>query len=61
MDKLLYTVDDVAEQLQIGRRSSYKLMHLPDFPLIRIGAKLYVKPEDLIRYLDAYKGGRIPI
>jgi len=61
MDKIVYTVDDVASELQMGKRSVYKLMHLPDFPLIRIGNKLYVKPDDLISYLESYKNGRIPI
>lgn len=61
MDKMIFTVEDVSEVLQMGKRSVYKLMNLPDFPVIRIGSKLYVKPEDLDRYLDDYKGGRIPI
>ena len=58
---IIYTPDEIAQILKMGKRSVYKLMHLPDFPLIRIGNKLYVKPEDLNEYLESYKGGRIPI
>ena len=61
MDKLLYTVDDVAESLQMGKRSVYKLMHRPDFPLIKIGAKMYVREEDLNEYLKDYIGGCISL
>ncbi len=55
----LLTVDEVAERLKISKRSTYKLFHRPDFPLIRIGSKLLVKESDLEEYLDDYKGGKI--
>lgn len=59
MDKLLYSVEDAAEALQLSKKSTYKLMHRPDFPLIKIGSKMYVKEKDLNEYLDDYVRGQI--
>ena len=61
MNKMLLTVEDVAAVLQLGMKSTYKLMHRPDFPLIKIGAKMYVKEKDLEEYLDDYVGGKIKL
>ena len=58
---VVYTVEDVAEKLHIGKRSTYKLMHRPDFPLIKIGAKMYVREKDLDDYLADYVGGNIKL
>lgn len=59
MDKILLTVTDVAKALQLSTKSAYKLMHRPDFPLIKIGSKMYVKEGDLNEYLDDYVRGQI--
>ena len=55
----LLTVDEVAERLKLSKKSTYKLFHRPDFPIIRIGSKMFVKESDLEEYLDDYKGGKI--
>ena len=57
----LLTVNDVAETLQLSMRSTYKLMHRSDFPLIKIGSKMYVREEDLNEYLGDYVGGNIKL
>lgn len=59
MEKILLTVTDVAKALQLSTKSAYKLMHRPDFPLIKIGSKMYVKEGDLNEYLDDYVRGKI--
>lgn len=59
MDKILFTVTDVAKTLQLSTKSAYKLMHRPDFPLIKIGSKMYVREKDLNEYLDDYVRGQI--
>lgn len=59
MEKILFTVTDVAKVLQLSTKSAYKLMHRPDFPLIKIGSKMYVKEKDLDEYLDDYVRGQI--
>jgi excisionase family DNA binding protein len=59
MEKILLTVTDVAKALQLSTKSAYKLMHRPDFPLIKIGSKMYVKEGDLNEYLDDYVRGQI--
>ena len=59
MEKILLTVTDVAKALQLSTKSAYKLMHRPDFPLIKIGSKMYVKEGDLNEYLDNYVRGQI--
>ena len=60
-DKMLLNVEDVAAVLQLGMRSTYKLMHRPDFPLIKIGTKMYVREKDLDEYLNDYVGGEIKL
>lgn len=59
MEKILFTVADVAKVLQLSTKSAYKLMHRSDFPLIKIGSKMYVKEKDLDEYLDDYVRGQI--
>lgn len=59
MEKILLTVSDVAKTLQLSNKSTYRLMHRPDFPLIKIGSKMYVKEDDLKEYLDDYVRGQI--
>ena len=58
---MLLTVEDVATVLQLSMRSTYKLMHRPDFPLIKIGVKMYVREEDLDEYLKDYVRGNIKL
>lgn len=59
MDKKLLNVSDVAEVLQLSTKSAYKLMHRTDFPLIKIGSKMFVREKDLDEYLDDYVRGQI--
>lgn len=59
MDKILLTVTDVAKALQLSTKSAYRLMHRPDFPLIKIGSKMFVREKDLDEYLDDYIRGQI--
>lgn len=61
MDKLLYNVEDTAKALQLSMKSTYKLMHRPDFPLIKIGSKMFVREKDLDEYLSDYVRGNIKL
>ena len=59
MDKILLNVSDVAKALQLSTKTTYKLMHRSDFPLIKIGGKMFVRRKDLDEYLDDYVRGEI--
>lgn len=40
-----YNIKDIQEYLGIGKNNAYKLIKLPNFPVIKIGKK-YIVPKD---------------
>ncbi len=51
MQQPLLTSDEVAEILKVSRTSVYLMMKRGDFPIVRIGRVIRVRPEDLERYI----------
>lgn len=52
MSKLVLTVDELREVLQIGRSQAYKLVKEPGFPSFYIGNKVFVNKELLQEWLN---------
>ena len=46
MEKLVYSVPEMAEALGVGRNVAYDLVQRADFPAIRIGERRVVVPID---------------
>lgn len=51
MEKLTYTVDEMAQVLSIGRNQAYNLCHEQGFPSIRIGKRFVIPVESLREWL----------
>ena len=47
------TVEDMAEELTIGRNVAYELIRLPDFPSFTIGRRVLVSRKGLQEWIDA--------
>ena len=47
----------VAKVLGIAPSSSYELMHEKDFPVLRIGNRIVVPKEAVIRWVEQHTGG----
>jgi len=52
MEKLAYSVPELAEALGIGRNVAYELVQRPGFPTIRIGKRIVVSVEGLKAWLE---------
>jgi len=55
MEKLVYTVKEVAEILNIGMNKAYELIHQKEFPCKNLGRKILIprKPfEDWVNKLE---------
>lgn len=53
MDKLTYSVPEVAAMLGISRSAAYDCVHRGDIPAIVLGRRLVVSRTALARLLDA--------
>ena len=51
-DKLLLSATEVANLLGLSRPSVYQLMRRADFPLVRLGGRVFVPTEMLKKWLD---------
>lgn len=49
--KMMLTVKDLQELLNIGRDKAYSLMHSKSFPSMRLGRKYYVQEQALQEWL----------
>lgn len=47
----VYTAKDVQEMLQCSKSQTYKLMNDRIFPSFKIGKRLYVRHDDLEKFL----------
>ena len=50
--KRTYTVGEIAEILDIGRTSAYKLIHSGSFQIIRIGTAIRISKASFDEWLD---------
>ena len=49
LDKLVYSVDEVAEILGVCRPTAYQLAKRDDFPSVRLSQRRIVIPADALR------------
>ena len=56
MDKQVFTVEEVAARLRIGRGTAYDAVRRGEIPVIRIGRRLLVPRAALARMLAAADG-----
>ncbi len=59
MERKYLNVKDIRERFAISKTSAYNLMKQKGFPSVQLGRKYLVSEEDLYKYLDEHKGGRI--
>lgn len=52
MERLTMNVSDLQQALGIGRNQAYDLVNRDDFPKIRVGRKILIPRDALIRWLD---------
>ena len=59
MDKLTYTVTEVAELLGISRTSAYECVHRGEIPSLRLGRRLLVTRAGLEQLLELHSAAVI--
>lgn len=52
MEEKLLTLDDLADYLNISRRTTYRLLKGSDLPAYRIGGHLRFRREDIDLWID---------
>ena len=52
MNQNLLTVEDICQELGIGRSTAYKLLKKKKMKSSKMGARLVVKREELERYIE---------
>lgn len=52
MNKNLLTIDDICQELGIGRSTAHKLLKKKKLKGSKIGSRLIVRREELERYLE---------
>jgi DNA binding domain, excisionase family len=52
MDKLVYSVKEAAQVLNIGMNSAYNLVNSEDFPKITIGRKILIPIKGLEKWIE---------
>ena len=57
MERLTYTVDELAQVMQIGRNVAYELCHRQGFPAIRIGKRYVIPIAGLHKWLEEQATG----
>ncbi|MPM60594.1 hypothetical protein SDC9_107446 [bioreactor metagenome] len=51
-EKLLLTVEDVAQLLSISRAKAYQLTHQDNFPIVKIGSCIRIYKNALIEWIE---------
>ena len=51
-ERLVYSVEEVAAQLGIGRNQAYEAIHRGEIPSIRVGRRLLIPTAALERLLE---------
>lgn len=54
---LFLNSETVAKTLGVSPSSAYKLMHEPDFPMLRIGNRMVVPKEQFIQWVVEHTEG----
>lgn len=58
MEKLVYSVDEMAATLDISRPKAFELVHRAGFPVVRVGRRLLIPRDGLEEWLKQQtKGG----
>lgn len=55
---VMLNADQLAQALNISRAGAYQLMHSSSFPTVRIGKRMLVPKEHLLRWLDQKVQGK---
>jgi len=53
---LMLNADQLSETLGISRAGAYELMHSKGFPTLRIGKRMMVSKDQLIKWIEARSG-----
>lgn len=48
----LLSVKDIQTKLGISSQNAYTIFHRKDFPLIKLGSRLYVRQEAFLKWLQ---------
>lgn len=48
----LLSVKDIQNKLGISSQNTYTIFHRRDFPLIKLGSRLYVRQEAFLKWLS---------
>lgn len=56
-ESLVYTINELAENLKISKSSAYQLARNKDFPTIRIGKRILIPVSKLKEWLTEYCNG----
>ena len=51
-DPVIYTVQDIKRIFKCGQRQAYELVKTPGFPSFRVGTKLLVEREALLKWIE---------
>lgn len=57
VDKLTYTVPEIAELIGISKPKAYELINRADFPAIKIGRRIVIPKEEFVLWLGAEARG----
>ena len=52
----LYTVEDIASILKIGKTKAYKLVNTRGFPVLRLGNQLRIPSDKFENWINSYTG-----
>lgn len=58
---LFLSAPQIAQILGISRAGAYQLMHAKGFPTIRLGKRMVVSKEQMLKWLDAQTAESNPI
>jgi excisionase family DNA binding protein len=58
MSDTYLTIEDVAEKLQVSRRTVVRLIELGQLTVTRVASRVRIAPEDLHRYLASRRASR---
>ena len=59
MKESVYKNHNEAKVLGVSLSREYKLMHQPDFPVLRVGNRMVVPKEKCIQWMEEHTGGAI--
>ncbi len=54
---LFLNAELVSKVLGVSPSSGYELMHEPDFPVLKVGSRMVVPKEKLIRWVELHTTG----